>query len=53
MIVQPNHSFANCPALVTLLVPGGNTSVLTEDPRAMAWVAEQEQKDEYLVPRAG
>jgi transcriptional regulator GlxA family with amidase domain len=49
MIVQPNHSFTDCPDLFMLLVPGGNTRVLTENPRVMAWVAEQEKRVEHLV----
>jgi transcriptional regulator GlxA family with amidase domain len=49
MIVQPNHAFEDCPDLFMLLVPGGSTGVLTENPRVMAWVAEQETKVEHLV----
>ena len=49
MIVQPNHTFDDCPPLFMLLIPGGNTSVLTENPRVMAWVAEQEKQVEHLV----
>ena len=49
MIVQPNHSFDDCPPLFMLLIPGGNTSVLTQNPRVMAWVAEQEKQVEHLV----
>ena len=49
MIVQPNHTFDDCPPLFMLLIPGGSTSVLTENPRVMAWVAEQEKQVEHLV----
>ncbi len=49
MIVQPNYSFDDCPPLFMLLVPGGRTSVLTDNPKAMAWVAEQDQQVEHLV----
>jgi transcriptional regulator GlxA family with amidase domain len=49
MIVQPNHSFDDCPPLFMLLIPGGSTSVLTDNPKVMAWVAEQEKQVEHLV----
>ncbi len=49
MVIQPNHSFDDCPPLFMLLIPGGRTSVLTENPKVMAWVAEQEKQVEHLV----
>ena len=32
-----------------LLVPGGNTSVILENPRLMAWIAEQDEQVAHLV----
>ena len=49
MLIQPNHTFDDCPPLFMLLIPGGRTGVLTENPRVMAWVAEQEKQVEHLV----
>ena len=49
MLIQPNHTIDDCPPLFMLLIPGGRTSVLTENPRIMAWVAEQEKNVDYLV----
>ncbi len=49
MVIQPNHSFDDCPPLFMLLIPGGRTSVLTENPKVMEWVAEQEKQVEHLV----
>jgi transcriptional regulator GlxA family with amidase domain len=49
MIIVPNHSFDDCPPLSMLLIPGGRTSVLTDNPRVMAWVGEQEKQVEHLV----
>ena len=49
MIVQPNHTIDDCPPLSMLLIPGGSTKVILENPRLMAWVAEQDKQVEHLV----
>jgi transcriptional regulator GlxA family with amidase domain len=49
MLIQPNHTIDDCPPLSMLLVPGGNTNVILENPRLMAWIAEQDEQVEHLV----
>jgi transcriptional regulator GlxA family with amidase domain len=49
MLIQPNHSIDDCPPLSMLLIPGGRTSVILENPRLMAWIKEQDQQVEHLV----
>ena len=49
MLIQPNHTIDDCPRLSMLLIPGGSTSVILDNPRLMAWVAEQEKQVEHLV----
>jgi transcriptional regulator GlxA family with amidase domain len=49
MLIQPNHTIDDCPPLSMLLIPGGSTQVILDDPRLMAWIEEQEPKVEHLV----
>ena len=49
MLIQPNHTIDNCPPLSMLLIPGGSTSVILENPRLMAWISEQDKHVEHLV----
>jgi len=49
MLIQPNHTIDDCPPLFMLLIPGGSTGVILENPRLMAWIAEQEKQVEHLV----
>jgi transcriptional regulator GlxA family with amidase domain len=49
MLIQPNHTIDDCPPLSMLLIPGGSTGVILENPRLMAWIAEQEQQVEHLM----
>lgn len=40
MVITPNHSFANAPAIDVLLVPGGNgTRAVIQDQAMLDWVA--------------
>jgi putative intracellular protease/amidase/YHS domain-containing protein len=36
--IKPNHSFADCPKVDFLVVPGGNTLKAIKDPRVIKWV---------------
>ena len=49
MLIQPNHTIDDCPPLSMLLIPGGSTSVILENPRLMAWISEQDKHVEHLV----
>jgi transcriptional regulator GlxA family with amidase domain len=49
MLIQPNHTIDDCPPLSMLLIPGGSTKVILDDPRLMAWIKEQEPQVEHLV----
>jgi len=49
MLVQPNHTIDDCPPLFMLLIPGGRTKVVLDNPRLMAWIADQEPRVEHLV----
>ncbi len=49
MLVQPNHTIDDCPPLSMLLIPGGRTKVVLDNPRLMAWVAEQEPRVDHLA----
>ncbi len=49
MLIQPNHTIDDCPPLSMLLIPGGRTSVILDNPRLMAWVAEQDKLVDHLV----
>jgi transcriptional regulator GlxA family with amidase domain len=49
MLIQPNHTIGDCPPLNMLLIPGGRTGVVLDNPRLMAWIAEQEKQVEHLV----
>ena len=49
MLIQPNHTIDDCPPLSMLLIPGGRTGVILENPRLMAWIAEQEKQVDHLV----
>jgi transcriptional regulator GlxA family with amidase domain len=49
MLIQPNHTIDDCPPLSMLLIPGGSTSVILQNPRLMSWISEQDKHVEHLV----
>src|SRR5262245_5667553 len=49
MKIIPNYHFGNCPPLDILLIPGGYTNVILDDPEAMEWIKQQADNIEYLL----
>jgi len=49
MKIIPNHDFSNCPPLDILLIPGGRTRVILNDPEAMGWIKQQTDRIEYSL----
>src|SRR6476620_1645869 len=49
MLIQPNHTIDDSPPLSMLLIPGGSTGVLLENPRLMASVAKQDTELDALA----
>ena len=48
MLVVPNYSIANAPKPDVLIVPGGNSSNITNDPEFFAWVAKAAREAELV-----
>jgi transcriptional regulator GlxA family with amidase domain len=49
LIVRPTYSIENCPQPDILVVPGGNTRVLVDDPAFMKWVKETMPKTKITM----
>lgn len=49
MKIIPNYDFSNCPILDILLIPGGRTGVILNDPDAMDWIKKQTDQIEYSL----
>lgn len=49
MKIIPNYHFGDCPPLDILLIPGGQTGVILNDPEAMEWIKQQTDKIDYSL----
>ncbi|MBL8984065.1 MAG: DJ-1/PfpI family protein [Gemmatimonadetes bacterium] len=50
LLVMPTHSFANCPALDVVLVPGGfGTRREMKNPVVLEWVRSAAERAEYVL----
>lgn len=49
LIVRPTYSIEDCPQPDILVIPGGNTRVLVEDPAFMKWVKETMPKTKITM----
>ncbi len=47
--VQPNYTIADCPAPDIIVVPGGHTAVLLDDPSFMSWLRGAAGKAEITM----
>jgi transcriptional regulator GlxA family with amidase domain len=47
--VVPDYSIADCPAPDILVIPGGNTLVLLDDPATMSWIGERARSCEITL----
>lgn len=49
LVVRPTYSIENCPQPDILVIPGGNTRVLVDDPAFMKWVKETMPKTKITM----
>jgi transcriptional regulator GlxA family with amidase domain len=49
MKIIPNYDFSDCPRLDILLIPGGRTGVILNDPEAMKWIKQQTEQIDYSL----
>ncbi len=50
LLVQPHHSFADAPAFDVIVIPGGfGTRREIDNPRVLAWIAEQNERAELVT----
>lgn len=47
--VAPDYTIADCPAPDILVIPGGNSLVLVDDPAVMSWIGERAKSCEITL----